>query len=371
MATKVTQKGYTVAKALEDWQPGGPDTIESFVHLGYYYQDMYLTSTGDLKNEASSSATLDSAIADVQSKIEAINRQIGLDQAISTQDASAQVQASLNDRLTTLEQDYASVSAILANQTGQPTGVVEALSSRISFLEGLILGNTTAPESTTSAAIQIPADVQIDKNVIAFGDLNVMGKTAVNELYTLGRINAGFLTIDGLDNSISTLGSDLVLQNSPLAGNVNIFNGKVVIGSTGDVFIDGTLAAKKIRTNELSVGKVLVATDSAEILGASEQWPVSSESAQASSSSTPGAGYSSLTTHKDATIGSATITAGSASLFVNNNQVTAQSKVFLTATSLTGGQPIIVSQKVPEQGFMVELEQAIENDITFDWWIIN
>jgi hypothetical protein len=48
MAMKATKAGYTVAKALESWAPGGPELVEGFVHLGYNDPDVMLTSTGDL-----------------------------------------------------------------------------------------------------------------------------------------------------------------------------------------------------------------------------------------------------------------------------------------------------------------------------------
>jgi hypothetical protein len=50
LAMKATQAGYTVAKALETWQPGsGTELVEAFVNLSYFDPDVYLTSTGDLQ----------------------------------------------------------------------------------------------------------------------------------------------------------------------------------------------------------------------------------------------------------------------------------------------------------------------------------
>ena len=48
LAMKATKAGYTLGKALESWQPGGPATILAFVSLGYYNPDLALTDTGDL-----------------------------------------------------------------------------------------------------------------------------------------------------------------------------------------------------------------------------------------------------------------------------------------------------------------------------------
>jgi hypothetical protein len=49
MAMKATKAGYTVAKALESWKPGSSESIEVFVHLGYYDPDLQLNDTGDLQ----------------------------------------------------------------------------------------------------------------------------------------------------------------------------------------------------------------------------------------------------------------------------------------------------------------------------------
>lgn len=43
MAMKATRAGYTVAKAIESWQPGGSATIEAFVYLGYNMRPIELT----------------------------------------------------------------------------------------------------------------------------------------------------------------------------------------------------------------------------------------------------------------------------------------------------------------------------------------
>ena len=46
-AMKATKAGYTVAKALESWAPGGPELVEGFVTLSYYMGE--LTEQGNLK----------------------------------------------------------------------------------------------------------------------------------------------------------------------------------------------------------------------------------------------------------------------------------------------------------------------------------
>lgn len=40
LAMKATKPGYVVARALESWQPGGPDRIKAFIQLTYYMGDI-------------------------------------------------------------------------------------------------------------------------------------------------------------------------------------------------------------------------------------------------------------------------------------------------------------------------------------------
>jgi len=72
-----------------------------------------------------------------------------------------------------------------------------------------------------------------------------------------------------------------------------------------------------------------------------------------------------------ASIGSATITAGRLQALITTEAVTDQSKVFITPTSSTSGQVPYVSRKVSEEYFIVRLDQALPDDVEFDWWIVN
>ena len=275
----------------------------------------------------------------------------------------------------------------MTNETNSTNLSNSSNSIRITVLPGYY--------QTSGSLISISEDleaVKIDKNTDIYKDLNVLGRTTLSDLYLTGRANFGFLVIDGLSceassaqrlasselnaerstlnancgASISTLGTDLYLQNSPLSGNLDLFDGKVVITNNGDLTTIGTLTAKKIRTNELTVGKVLVATDSAELMADSVQ-----RTASSSAEATPSAERLTLNARPNPTIGSGIIIAGQSRVTIANNQVTTGSKIFVTATTKTGGQPLIVSQKLPGVGFKIELETAIENEIKFDFWIIN
>lgn len=154
-------------------------------------------------------------------------------------------------------------------------------------------------------------------------NLIIGGKTTVNDLGITGKITAGLLTINGFNNvfaSLDTLSDDLYLQSKGVGG-VNILNGKVTIDKNGN----------------LKVTKL--------------NFDVS----DATSSS----------------VGSATLQSGATSIDISTSAITTNSKVFITATSETGGQALIVKSKTAGRGFRVIVEKSYSSNITFDWLVVN
>jgi len=72
-----------------------------------------------------------------------------------------------------------------------------------------------------------------------------------------------------------------------------------------------------------------------------------------------------------ASIGTAKIDAGQTEVVIETTAVTADSKVFVTATTSTGGQTLIVSVKKAGESFTVKLDSPLTTDVKFDWFIIN
>jgi hypothetical protein len=70
-------------------------------------------------------------------------------------------------------------------------------------------------------------------------------------------------------------------------------------------------------------------------------------------------------------VGSSTLAAGNTQAIIPNINVKENSKIFVTATSSTQGQSLIVSEKIAEQSFTISIDIAISQDITFDWWILD
>ncbi|EKE00294.1 MAG: hypothetical protein ACD_22C00052G0002 [uncultured bacterium] len=70
-------------------------------------------------------------------------------------------------------------------------------------------------------------------------------------------------------------------------------------------------------------------------------------------------------------VGNGTILKGQTQLVIDNTLIKAGSKVFVTATSSTGGQALIVKEKLDGVSFTVELDRPVAEDVAFDWWVVN
>ena len=70
-------------------------------------------------------------------------------------------------------------------------------------------------------------------------------------------------------------------------------------------------------------------------------------------------------------IGTAKIDAGQTAIIIETTAVTADSKVFVTATTSTGGQTPYVVEKTSGESFKVSLDSPLTPDVRFDWFIVN
>jgi len=135
--------------------------------------------------------------------------------------------------------------------------------------------------------------LSIDSDVKMAADLNVLGKTTTSDLTVTGNVQMGLITLDTEENSIDVLGvscynedtgeeseycsdtmndpslSTLYLQKSS-SGNLNIFNGKLVIEPNGTTKLDGTLEvsgsvnSKSVDTETVSTEKIILKNSSNE-----------------------------------------------------------------------------------------------------------
>ena len=233
-------------------------------------------------------------------------------------------------------------NALAGSEVSSSSGSLSALASRIDMLSGNIstLQNFFAFNSTASAFLNSSTSAtgagtllspdQLDiANATISGKLMVLGRTTLNDLGVTGKINSGLLTINGFDDSINggtttinTLAGDLYLQNQGLGG-VNILNGLVTIDTNGNMNVAGVLGAQTVKTSKLIM---------------------------------------------QGNVGSATLSAGSTQVEIDNPDVASTSKVFVTLRTLVNA-PLVVDY-IGTGKFIVKIPSAQASDIKFDWWVI-
>jgi hypothetical protein len=192
------------------------------------------------------------------------------------------------------------------------------------------------------AALGLSSEVDEEGNDIlsVASDLNVLGNTTLSDLTVTGDLAVGLLEINSLDNSIDVLGppcgvnsilceSQTLHLQKGLAGNVNIFDGQVVIEPSGNLLVQGTIEAETV---------------------VAEEFKVKSTSAN---------------------IGSDIMLTGNTEVTILTSSVTETSKIFITSTSSTNDQVLYVSAKTANESFTVTLDQPAIADISFDWWVLS
>jgi hypothetical protein len=181
-------------------------------------------------------------------------------------------------------------------------------------------------------------------------DPTVVGKIMV--FVSVGWYVAPLGDGNGQLSNITNL-TDLKVQNI-LASSINtelimIGNNKLSMSTDGSLSIEGNTKISgdlnvlgSITTKDITAGKINIATGSAQPDGKSN----------------------------DST-GSATIPPGKLEVTIETTAITSKSRVFVTATSPTGGQALVVTEKKAGEGFTVNLDHSVGTDINFDWFIIN
>jgi hypothetical protein len=152
------------------------------------------------------------------------------------------------------------------------------------------------------------------------------------ETLTAGTVNTQVLFVGDVKFSMNTDGSLEIAGNVKLSGDLTARN----------LIVLEEVKAPKITAKEVNAEKINVATPPAEPDG-----------------------------KNNASVGTGTIVAGQTSVVIETTALTAQSKVFVTATTSAGGQSLVVSEKKPAESFTVTLDHSMSTNIQFDWFLIN
>jgi uncharacterized coiled-coil protein SlyX len=271
--------------------------------------------------------------------------------------------SNIQDLRSSIENIEATVSAELLDNG------LEISDFRFDILKDLEMLSETLSLATQSATLsQQTMELTGDNSDATLENLIVANKAQVYDLNIAGKLTTGFVEIDGIAGTISTVMQPLQLQTNPLAGNLEVFNRKIVMTTGGDIEIQGTLRAEKVEAKEvkaiegqvekLLVGRLQIATESAQmpIDTTSVEQPVApSEEGSVNGPS----------------IGKGVMKEGRRRVLVRTKAVTENSSVFVTATSSTGGQSLYVETIRPGLGFYAEVDEDLDQEVKFNWWVVN
>ncbi|KKT78044.1 MAG: Cell wall surface anchor family protein, partial [Microgenomates group bacterium GW2011_GWB1_44_8] len=225
------------------------------------------------------------------------------------------------------------------------------------------LGDLSGLDSLTSfdlIATDSADTVIFDQAVRILKSTSLADTSIAGTLLVDGGIQISGTEISTIADQPLSLSSGTTLSLQPLGnGRVEIMAGKVTIDSTGTVTITGDLAvsgsvlAGQAQFEKLSIGPI-------------QEIPAATQAAQ--------------TNPNKATAGTATILAGKTQAVIYSQGVSGSSLIYITPTTSTGGQVPYVSVKIPcldptdltcVPSFKVDIDQPVDRDIKFNWWVIN
>ncbi len=312
VAVKATKPGVIIGRALESYTNSDQyiiGTITAYSNVSYYdptAAQYAITSNGLL------------AVTNGNSSTSSNTNSVATASAILGDATSSTQSASLTDQVTALQQQVSQnseqISSLqkLLNQVGSTSASLEQLTS-------LLASSSALPTNFATGQ-----DLNIQSATIS-ADLQVLGKTTVNDLGVTGNITTGLLTIDGLNGSIDNIAQPLKLQPEALT-TIEMEGGNVVIATNGDITTKGVINVAKVNVDE-----------------------------------------SNLST---ASVGQGTIKAGSTSVMINTTSVTDKSHIFVTVRG-SNAVPLSVATTVSGKSFSVVMPTAQSSDVKFDWWIVN
>lgn len=219
-----------------------------------------------------------------------------------------------------------------------------------------VIGDTLRLQSEGLGAIDfIAGRMKLDRE----GDLVVSGRLSV-----AGGIGTDFLS--PLASDTVTVGQNLAVEGVAVVGDLQSRGG--ITGRSLNVAEETSLAGPvTINNAPLTVKGSLSASDYARV-----------------GDLIIDRGLQILDQGESASIGTAMIYAGTQEVMIANTRVTADSKIFLTADfdpvgrvglpgkpGLDEGQALFVSYKVPGSRFVVSTDQLLEEDLTFNWLLVN
>jgi hypothetical protein len=240
--------------------------------------------SGQMLNLQSSFSQLTSLSGQIES-LESMNGQLI---SMSSQVDSLLAAASENTTAISLLEDKVNlineVLGLNTLQSSESTSSAESTQSTTSLgLSGILADITQTVDNFKGfiTALGLRADEQT-QSLIVDSNLNVMGNTTLTNVTITGDLQAGLMKFNTLENSLDVLGvscfnpdtkelDDILCQSQTLylqrslAGNLDIFNGKIVLEPNGTLKVQGTVEAEKFavnttKTESATAGKAIIPT---------------------------------------------------------------------------------------------------------------
>jgi hypothetical protein len=247
-----------------------------------------------------------------------------------------------------------------------------------------IFNATPTPDASPSANIQIDKDVTITSSLGVLG-MTTLGATTISDS----------LMVDGslllTDTRIESAGDTLYLNKGKLA-DVNIMDGALVIDTMGNVAIAGDLTVSGVlganTISPLGDGNLTVNLTSSFgqlIISDADNMPVAAVNASGSATfsgeltaaklniadaSAAGATESGNLTGNE-TIGTGTLPARQTQVTISTTKVTSNSFIYLTPITNPDNHVLYVISKNPGIGFTVGINTSYNQNLDFNWWIVN
>ena len=321
VAMKATKAGITIGRALEDYTNTNSHAVgivTVVVNISWADPAVQITDNGDL--------SVNGQVAGANTQTNSTMLAGDTVPVPSTTGVTANQFNNLSTTVATLQLQMASQTAQLAK--------IDDLSNQLADLEKTVNLNQALAGISTQSAV-LGASTTSEDTTIG-GKLSVSGRTLLGDVGITGVVNDGLLTINGMDTSsatpaatINTLSAPLKIQSLAAAG-VDFENGKVTIDTNGNLVTQGDITAKTVHADK----------------------------------------YEATATGEGASTGEAIIPAGQTSIEIKTTAITNTSKVFVTSEIKGSGQ-LYVTSKITGKSFKVELDNALNKDDKFNWWVLN
>jgi hypothetical protein len=336
VAMKATKPGFVVGRAMETYNGDSIGQVMAFVDTTWYTPSLRINANGNLSLNDMTLANDDTPLSFPVSNT--TDNQIN-----NTAGVSAKPPLTLAELTTNLTTLTSTVSAI-TTQNASMSAKLDQLTNKFVDLQNLMSGiasNSAFPLDTNDTRGTLDT---LSSDVALSGNLSVLGRSTFSDVGITGKLSMGLLTIDGLDTNcsdnqtasssaqtdctaatVNTTAGPLKFQSLGLNG-VDFENGNVVIDTQGNINVKAQITAKKYNV------------DTSDVLSAS--------------------------------LGTGTLAQNTTKIVIQTTAVTSKSRIFLTPTTKTG-QPLSVTAQNDGKSFTVEINQPADEDIKFNWWIVN